>query len=248
MKPTISVLTIHPEMVEGPLSQSIIGRARAKGLVSVEVSDIREHGLGKHRSVDDTPYGGGPGMVMRVDVVASALESVRTARSKVLLTSPSGRVFTQRMAEDLANEEHVVIICGHYEGIDDRIETLVDELVSLGDFVMTGGELAAVAIVDATLRLVPGVLGNELSSTEESFADSLLEHPQFTRPAEWRGLKVPDVLMSGHHARIREWRNEQQIERTRARRPDLHAQWVGKKALEDDEINVQRVDDSSDSK
>jgi len=244
--PRFDVLTVHPTMVEGPLSESIIGRARTKGVVDVRIHDIRDDGIGKHRTVDDTPYGGGPGMVMRVDVVARALGRVRTPNCRVLLTTPSGRVFDQSMAEELLSCEQVVLICGHYEGIDDRIESLVDECVSLGDFVMTGGEIAAIAIVDAVVRLQPGVLGNASSSVEESFEQGLLEYPQYTRPREWEGLIVPEILMSGHHANIEAWRLEQRLERTRTRRPDLYESWIGKNSKEEADINPQSVDDSSD--
>jgi tRNA (guanine37-N1)-methyltransferase len=229
MNTRFDVLTVHPKMVDAPMSESIMGRARARGVAHLSVHDIRVHGLGKHRTVDDTPYGGGPGMVLRVDVVAEALEAVRTPEALVLLTSPSGRVFDQAMANELSEQEHVILICGHYEGIDDRIETLVDGCVSIGDFVMTGGELAAVAIMDAVWRLQPGVLGNGASAAEESFSDGLLEHPQYTRPKDWRGYPVPDVLLSGHHARIESWRHRQQISRTEQRRPDLYSSWTGKK-------------------
>ena len=240
------VLTLHPNMVEGPLSESIVGRARTRGLVNIQVHDIREHGLGKHRTVDDTPYGGGPGMVMRVDVVAAALESVTTEESIVLLMTPTGRVFNQRLARELSTKKHLVLICGHYEGIDDRIGSLVDQEISLGDFVMTGGELAALAIIDSVVRLQPGVLGNENSAEEESFSNGLLEHPQYTRPRIWRDKEVPEVLLSGHHGKIEEWRNTQQLLRTKLRRPDLFG---SEKDAESHEIafgSNQIVDESPD--
>lgn len=218
-----TLLTLHPELLRAPLATSILGRAAADGLVAFEIVDIRDHGLGRHRSVDDAPYGGGAGMVMRVDVVAAALDAVRTPESHVVLTSPGGRRFDQATARRLATLPHLVVLCGHYEGIDARIESLVDEELSLGDFVLTGGEIAALAFVDATARLVPGVLGNAASAADESFSAGLLEYPQFTRPRSWRGLDVPDVLLSGHHGQVAAWRHAQAEARTRARRPDLWA-------------------------
>lgn len=219
------VLTLHPAMVEGPLGCSIVGRAREAGLIEVGVHDIRAHAGDRYRSVDDGPYGGGAGMVLRVDIVAAALRSVSTEKSRVLLTSPSGRRLEQADLRRWASEEHLVIVTGHYEGIDARIEHLIDEEVSLGDFVLTGGEIAALAIVDGTARLVDGVLGNADSAVDESFSDGLLEYPHYTRPREWEGHEVPEILLSGHHARIAAWRREQAILRTEARRPDLHEAW-----------------------
>lgn len=221
------VLTLHPDMVRPMLLGSVLGRAVQAGILEVGVHDIRDHATNRHRTVDDTPYGGGAGMVLKVDVVAAALEAVRRPESHVILTSPAGTPFDQGVAERLASHEHLVLVCGHYEGIDARVETLVDEEISLGDFVLTGGEIAAVAIVDAVARLVPGVLGNEASAADESFTSGLLEYPQYTRPRVWRGLEVPEVLLSGHHARIAAWRREQAEARTRARRPDLWARYQG---------------------
>lgn len=219
------VLTLHPELVEAPLRASILGRAQAAGHVSVGVHDIRDHAEGRHRQADDAPYGGGAGMVLKVDVVARALAAVRRPESYVVLTSPAGTPFTQAVARRLAAIPHLVIVCGHYEGIDARIEGLVDEELSLGDFVLTGGEIAALAYVDAVARLVPGVLGNAASAADESFSDGLLEYPQFTRPRVWEGQEVPEILVSGHHERVAAWRHAQAIERTRLRRPDLWAAW-----------------------
>ncbi len=215
------VLTLHPEMVQGPLSSSILGRAVERGVIQIGVHDIREHGIGRHRSVDDAPYGGGAGMVLRVDVVAAAIEAVRAPGARVVLLSPQGRPFAQREAQRLSTEQHLIFVCGHYEGIDARIESCVDEVVSLGDFIVTGGELAAVVVTDAIARLVPGVLGNAASAVEESFSANLLEYPQYTRPRSFRDQEVPEILLSGHHARITAWRAEQSLQRTRARRPDL---------------------------
>lgn len=219
----VDVLTLHPEMVRGPLLGSVLGRAVETGVLRVGVHDIRDHGLGRHRSVDDAPFGGGAGMVMRVDVVAASLATVRRSGSRVVLLGPAGRPFVQAEARRLATVGHLVLICGHYEGIDARIETLVDEEISLGDFVLTGGEIAACAVADAVCRLVPGVLGNARSAEDESFSHGLLEYPQYTRPRDWNGLEVPEILLSGHHARIEAWRREQAEDRTRTRRPDLWA-------------------------
>lgn len=220
------VLTLHPDLVRGPLSGSILGRASAAGLIEVGVHDIRDHAPGRHRQSDDAPYGGGAGMVMKVDVVADALDAVREPQSHVVLTSPIGTPLSQAMARRFSELPHLIVVCGHYEGIDARIETLVDEIVSLGDFVLTGGELAACAIVDASARLVPGVLGNASSAVDESFTDGLLEYPHYTRPQNWRGQEVPEVLLSGHHARIGRWRRVRAQERTRALRPDLWSAWL----------------------
>lgn len=219
----VDILTLHPELVRSPLEHSILARARRAGLFDAGVHDIREHGLGKHRTADDTPYGGGAGMVMRVDVVHNALKSVATADSHVVLMSASGEPFNQAMAQDLSRKEHLVLICGHYEGIDARIERYVDQQICIGDYVLTGGELAALVITDAVVRLVPGVLGNAASTVDESFSQPLLEYPQYTRPREYDGVEVPDVLLSGHHAAIERWRHDQAVARTRAVRPDLLA-------------------------
>lgn len=226
------VLTLHPELVRGPLTGSILGRASDNALLEVGIHDIRDHAPGKHRQVDDQPYGGGAGMVMKVDVVADAVRAVRTEGSVVLLTGPSGTPFTQAVAHRLSKVEHLVIVCGHYEGIDARIETLVDEVISLGDFVLTGGEIAACAVIDAVARLVPGVLGNAASAMDESFSDGLLEYPQYTRPREWEGEGVPEVLLSGHHAKIEEWRRERARELTRLRRPDLWVEWCARHGVD----------------
>lgn len=216
------ILTLFPEMCAPALSHSILGRAADKGTVSFGLHSIREHGRGRHRVVDDTPYGGGSGMVMRVDVVDDALSAVRRPDSHVILTAPSGRPFTQTRARALAQLPHVVIVCGHYEGIDGRVaEHLVDEVLSIGDYVLTGGELAALVMCDAVARLVPGVLGNASSLHEESFEDGLLEAEAYTRPFSYRGWDVPEVLRSGHHGRIAAWRADRSKALTKAVRPDL---------------------------
>lgn len=216
------VLTLFPAMVEGPLRQSILGRALDAGRFELGVHDIRAHGVGRHRVVDDSPFGGGSGMVMRVDVVDAALAQVRGPESRVVLLEPSGARFDQAMAARLATLPHLVLVCGHYEGVDARVrEHLVDETVSIGDYVLTGGEYAAAVIVDAVARLLPGVLGNETSTADESFSAGLLEYPHYTRPREYRGWAVPDVLLSGHHGKVEAWRKEQSRQRTRRIRPDL---------------------------
>jgi tRNA (guanine37-N1)-methyltransferase len=189
--------------------------------------DIREHAPGKHRQCDDSPYGGGAGMVMKVNVVDAAIQAAREldaeegSQAKVILMSPAGRPLTQALAQELSQEKHLILVCGHYEGIDARIESLVDDEISIGDFVLTGGELAALVIVDAVIRLRPGVLGNSASPEEESFSEGLLEYPQYTRPRSYKGQDVPEVLLNGNHAHIDAWREQQSLQRTRARRPDL---------------------------
>jgi tRNA (guanine37-N1)-methyltransferase len=215
------LLTLHPDLVRGPLEGSILGRAQRTGLFRASVYDIRDHGLGRHKTVDDSPYGGGAGMVMRVDVVVEAIEAVRRPESKVFLMSPGGRTLDQDFVKELAQEEHLVLVCGHYEGVDARVLEHVDGEISLGDFVLTGGELPAVAVVDSVARLLPGVLGNSESAVEESFSAGGLEHPQYTRPVEFRGSEVPEVLRGGNHGAIAAWRKEAAERRTAELRPDL---------------------------
>ncbi|HLZ28531.1 MAG TPA: tRNA (guanosine(37)-N1)-methyltransferase TrmD [Chloroflexota bacterium] len=219
----IDVLTIFPQMFPGPLGDSITGRALAEGIARVSAVDVRSFATDRHRSVDDYSYGGGPGMVMRPEPLVAAIESVRRPGSRVVLLSPTGRRFTQAVAHELAAESHLVLVCGRYEGIDERVRlfTAAEEL-SLGDFVMTGGELAAMVVVDAVLRLLPGVLNSSDAWRDESHSQAgLLEYPQYTRPIDFRGLRVPDELLSGHHANVAAWRRRQALERTRERRPDL---------------------------
>ena len=220
------ILTLFPEMVMNGLHTSIIGRAVAKNLLSIEAINIRDYAFNKHQSVDDYPYGGGAGMLMQAEPVYLAYKAVeeKTEKKKlrVVYLSPQGDTFTQKMAEELAQEEDLVLLCGHYEGIDERVlEEIVTDYVSIGDYVLTGGELPAMVMVDTISRLVPGVLHNDLSAEFESFQDNLLEYPQYSRPEEWHGKKVPPVLLSGHHANIEKWRREQSILRTKERRPDL---------------------------
>lgn len=217
------ILTLFPAMLEGPLSASILGKAIEKGLITVQQHNLRDWAKGKHQVTDDTPYGGGDGMVMKVDPVAAALAELKekNPESRVLLMSPQGKTFQQADAERLSQESGLIFVCGRYEGYDERIRALVDEEISLGDFVLTGGELAAATIIDATARLVPGVLGAAGSALGDSFSDGLLEYPQYTRPAEFNGVGVPDVLTSGNHQLIATWRRHQQLRRTLERRPEL---------------------------
>ena len=218
----IDILSLFPAMLEGPLSESIPGRIRETGLAEIAVHDLRTWGLGRHRSVDDAPYGGGAGMVIRPEPVAAALDALRGPASTAILMDPGGLVFSHARARDLAGREHLILVCPRYEGVDERIRDLVDLEISIGDFVLTGGEVAALAIVDAVIRLLPGAIHGS-STAEESFADGLLEYPQYTRPAVFRGAAVPDVLVSGDHAAIRRWRLEASLRRTRVQRPDLLA-------------------------
>ena len=231
------ILTLFPEMVMNGLNTSIIGRAVNAGLLSIEAVNIRDYAFNRHQSVDDYPYGGGAGMLMQAEPVYLAHEAVSekirvrlseeaagaaAKRVRTVYLSPQGRVFDQQMAEELSQEEDLILLCGHYEGIDERVlEEVVTDYVSIGDYVLTGGELPAMVMVDAISRLVPGVLHNNISAEFESFQDNLLEYPQYSRPEEWHGKKVPPVLLSGHHANIEKWRREQSIIRTYKRRPDL---------------------------
>lgn len=219
------ILTLFPEMVLNGLNTSIIGRAMAKDLLTVEAINIRDFAENKHNRVDDYTYGGGAGMLMQAGPVYGAYQSVaEKAKSKprVIYLSPQGQTFSQKMAEEFAKEEELVFLCGHYEGIDERVlEEIVTDYVSIGDYVLTGGELPAMVMIDAISRLIPSVLHNDASAEFESFQDNLLEYPQYTRPVEWHGKRVPEVLMSGHHVNIEKWRREQSVIRTAQRRPDL---------------------------
>jgi tRNA (guanine37-N1)-methyltransferase len=225
----VDIVTLFPDMFAGFLATSFVARAIEGQRVVVRLRSPRDFGLGKHKSVDDTPYGGGSGMVMRVDVVVPTIESLDAdapggARAHRVLLTPQGQVLDQRKVRDFANRDALMLVCGRYEGFDERVRAHVDEEISLGDFVMTGGEVAAMAVVEACTRLLPGVLGNETSTIEESHSvdgEGLLEYPQYTRPPEFRGARVPDILVGGNHAEIAKWRQVQAIERTRARRPDL---------------------------
>ncbi|HEV3471964.1 MAG TPA: tRNA (guanosine(37)-N1)-methyltransferase TrmD [Actinomycetota bacterium] len=218
----IDVITLFPELFAAHLSTSLLGRAIEKGLVSVSVHDLRAYGLGKHRSVDDEPFGGGAGMVMRPEPLFAAVEAVATDEAHVVLLSPRGVRLNHDLAAGLAEQRHLVLVCGRYEGVDERVaEHLVDAEISVGDFVLAGGETAALVVIETVTRLVPGVVGNAASLATESHVGGLLEHPQYTRPAEFRGHKVPEVLLSGDHGAIEAWRKEQAERITRERRPDL---------------------------
>ncbi len=216
----IEILTLFPAMFEGPLAQSIPGRIQEQGLATITIHDLREWGLGRHRSIDDAPYGGGAGMILRPEPVAAALDVLRRPESTVILLDPGGEVFRQARAGALAGESHLVFICPRYEGIDERIRSLVDLEISIGDYVLTGGELPALVVIDAVIRLLPGAI-EAASTAEESFADGLLEYPQYTRPAVFRGMDVPAILTSGDHGAVARWRDEQAMTRTRRSRPDL---------------------------
>jgi len=215
------ILTLFPEMF-APLEHSIVGKAREKGILEVNYHNFREKAE-KARHVDDEPYGGGQGMLLRAQPIFDTMDAIEKTNPRVILLDPAGRTFNQTYAEELSKEDQLIFICGHYEGYDERIKTLVTDEISLGDYVLTGGELAAMTMVDATVRLIPEVIGKEASHTDDSFSSGLLEYPQYTRPYEYRGMVVPDVLMSGHHENIRKWRLEQSIRKTYDRRPDLLA-------------------------
>ena len=219
------VLTLFPDMINDGLSHSIIKRAQDEGIISIETIDIRDFAKNKHRHVDDYPYGGGAGMVMQAQAIYDAYMSIKPKLSEncpVIYMTPQGKTFKQEKARSLSKLEDMVILCGHYEGVDERvIEEIVTDEISIGDFVLTGGELAAMTVIDAVARLIPGVLNKEESFMDESFSDNLLEYPQYTRPAEFMGRKVPDILLSGHHKNIEKWRREQALERTKRKRPDL---------------------------
>lgn len=230
------VITLFPTAFPGVLGESLTGKALKEGLWQLETIDLRGFGVGKHRNVDDTPAGGGAGMVLRADVLGAAIETAMTGTSSnwpLIYLSPRGRPMDQPLMRNLARADGVTLLCGRFEGVDERVlDHYPIQEVSLGDFVMTGGEIAAQALIDATVRLIPGVLGNAASAEEESFATGLLEHPQYTRPAEWKGRPIPEVLMSGHHGRIAEWRNQMAERITRDRRPDLWARYLARKEAE----------------
>jgi len=218
----IDVLTLFPAMFAGPLDESIIMRARKAGLLELKIHNLRDWTHDRHKTVDDRPFGGGPGMLLKPEPIFEAVESVRRAETKVVLLSPSGRKFDQAIARELAAEKDLLLITGHYEGFDERVrEALADDELSIGDYVLTNGALPAMVVIDAVTRLLPGVLGDDASARDESFSHGLLEYPQYTRPAEFRGLRVPDVLVSGNHAEIENWRREQARLRTGKDRPDL---------------------------
>ena len=218
----VDVLTLFPPMVEGPLAESIPARIQEHGIATVRVHDLRHWCLGRHRTVDDYTYGGGAGMVLRVDVVAAALAELRRPDTTVVLLDPGGEVFCQPIAHELAQASHLVFLCPRYEGVDERVRAMCDRELSIGDYVLTGGELAALVVIDAVIRLLPGAI-DEASTAEESFSGGLLEYPQYTRPPEFGGVGVPPVLVSGHHEQVRRWRLRESLRRTLERRPDLLA-------------------------
>jgi len=223
----IQILTLFPGICEGALGESMLKRARANGLAELEAVDLRQWAAGRHRTADDMPYGGGPGMVMKIEPIHAALQALRTPESRVVLMSPQGRVFNQSIAREYAREKHVILLCGHYEGVDQRVaDHLVDDELSIGDYVLTNGALAALVVTDAVVRLIPGVLGDAESAEQDSFGEGpggrlLLDHPHYTRPETYNDWRVPDVLLSGNHAEIAKWRLARAQELTRERRPDL---------------------------
>jgi tRNA (guanine37-N1)-methyltransferase len=218
----IDVLTLFPAMFAGPLDESIVKRARDAGLLDLKIHNLRDWTHDRHKTVDDRPFGGGPGMLLKPEPLFEAIESLRRATTRVILLSPAGRQFNQAIARELAQQEDLLLVTGHYEGFDERVrEKLADDELSIGDYVLTNGALPAMVVIDAVTRLLPGALGDDESSHDESFSHGLLEYPQYTRPAEFRGMKVPDVLVSGNHAEIEKWRREQAKLRTQERRPDL---------------------------
>src|SRR3954469_23331286 len=217
----IDVLTLFPEMFAGPLDVSMVARARKSGLLDLQIRNLRDWTHDRHKTVDDRPFGGGPGMVLKPEPIFEAVEALANDQTHVVMMGPTGRPFTQAIAGELAKEQHVLFLSGSYEGFDERIRTLIDDELSIGDYVLTNGGLPAMVVIDAVTRLIPGVLGDEESSHDESFSHGLLEYPHYTRPAEFRGMKVPEVLLSGNHAEIAKWRAEQARLRTKERRPDL---------------------------
>jgi tRNA (guanine37-N1)-methyltransferase len=222
----IDILTLFPNMFSSPLRESILGRAIEKGLLQIQTTNIRDFALDKHQVVDDAPYGGGQGMVMKVEPIARAIESVKAENpsARTIYLTPQGKPFHQDLARRLSVQSHLVLLCGRYEGVDERVrELFVDEEISIGDYVLTGGELAAMVLIDAVSRFIPGVLGSDRSAEEDSFFNSLLEYPQYTRPVEFKGCRVPEVLLSGNHSAISLWRKKEALRRTSARRPDLLA-------------------------
>lgn len=218
----VDILTLFPGMFAGPLDESMVGRAREQGALELRVHNLRDWTHDRHKTVDDRPFGGGPGMLLKPEPVFAAVEALRSPDARVILLCPQGRRFTQAVARELAVQTHLILVCGSYEGFDERIrEALADDELSIGDYVLTNGALPAMVIVDAVTRLLPGVLGDDESARDESFSHGLLEYPQYTRPAEFRGMRVPEVLLSGNHAEIARWRAEQARQRTAQRRPDL---------------------------
>lgn len=241
----IDVLTLFPEMFD-PLSHSILGRAKEQGLYTLSLHNIRDYSQNRHRRVDDTPYGGGFGMVLSCQPIMDGIEAIKQQNpGPVIFLGPRGKTFTQEKARQLSSLESFTLLCGHYEGIDERIYSVIDEEISLGDFILTGGEMAALPILDAVIRLIPGVLGSHESTLEESFSDGSLEYPHYTKPAEYKGMKVPDVLLSGHHEKIRHWRRFMSLEVTRKLRSDLYRRLSLSK---EDEKIIRKLKDENDDR
>ena len=227
------ILTLFPGLCEGAFSESILGKAQENRLIRVRCLDLRQWATGKHRVTDEPPYGGGPGMVMKAEPIFAAVETIRRPGSHVILMSATGQRFCQQKARQLAEKSHLIFVCGHYEGVDQRVaDNLVDEELSIGDYILTNGAIAATVVVDAVARLIPGVLGEADSATDESFSNGLLEYPHYTRPADFRGLKVPEILLSGNHAAIEEWRKAEALKRTVERRPDLRPDFAPSSKLQ----------------
>lgn len=221
----IDILTLFPEMFEGVLSASMLGRAQTNGLIDLRVHNIRDYTDNKHRKADDYPFGGGAGLVMMAQPIYDCMDAVlEGSQAKRILLTPRGKTLNQSIAKKLASEERLVLLCGHYEGVDERVMEIIDDEISIGDYVLTGGELPAMVLVDCVSRLIPGVLGSEESAADESFSENLLEYPQYTRPANFRGMEVPEILLNGHHAKIQAWRREQALHKTALNRPDLLTQ------------------------
>jgi tRNA (guanine37-N1)-methyltransferase len=221
----VDIVTLFPNMFEGPFSESIVKRAQEKGLFELNIHDLRKYGLGERRTVDDRPYSGGAGMIIMVEPVFKILEEIRTPNCKVIITTPRGQKYTQAKAQEYSKLDHLIILAGHFEGFDERIhDNLVDEEISIGDYVLTGGELPAMVIADSIARLIPGVLKKEEATVNESFSEGLLEYPQYTRPEEYNGWKVPEILLGGNHGEIEKWKKEKSEEKTKKVRPDLIAQ------------------------
>jgi len=229
----ISVLTLFPEMFESPLRSSLIGKAIERGIIQIDVINLRDYALDKHRQVDDYPFGGGAGMVIKADVALRAMEDLHRTNpgTRTILMSPAGKTLNQRLARELAREKTLLLLCGHYEGVDERVLAKVDDEISIGDYILTGGEMAALVLIEVVARLVPGVLGSEKSVDDESFNDGLLEYPQYTRPRQVEEMEVPEVLLSGNHEEIRRWRKKESIRKTLLARPDL----LIKKRFDDEE-------------
>lgn len=221
----IDILTLFPEMFPGVMESSMLGRAQQSGILDIRTHNIRDYADNKHKKTDDYPFGGGAGMVMMVQPIVDCIEHVLNGeKARRILLSPRGKVLTPELAKELAGEEHLLLLCGHYEGVDERAMTVIDEEISIGDYVLTGGELPAMVLVDCLSRFIPGVLGCSESTEDESFSEGLLEYPQYTRPADFRGMQVPEILLNGHHANIKKWRHEQAEQKTKQQRPDLLGQ------------------------